>query len=79
LKESTPDPRAVCDRLPLDTWGQVLEAPPDEPGLLAVRVEASAGDSFLLITLDVTGTHDTWHPNKEDVLEALSTMRIAWS
>ncbi len=72
------DPRRRPADFPLDVWGQVLKAPSDEPGLLAVRVEASAGESFLLFTLDITGTYDTWHPTKEDVLDALSTMGVAW-
>jgi len=59
---------------PLHTWGSVE----GHEQVRAVRVDETPDNHFLLVTDQPSGTFDTWLESEDDVIDALSEMRVHW-
>lgn len=61
---------------PLDVWGTVLRASPDD--VEAVKVVRAPGGGFLVLTRDASGEHDVWMETCEEIEADLARMDPRW-
>lgn len=62
---------------PISKWGDVKRQP-DGSKVERVRIDASGGSGFLILTKEPNGTFDVWVETEDDVVDYLSSLEVEW-